>query len=292
MLRKKVKAMKECWLGPSARQIPRIPEKPVREEFVEMPKYGEIKAGHRYLAAGYDYEDADVYAFDLVKNHMFLVTGSRGSGKSVLMKNLILNCLDRGEECIVIEQNGTVYSRICDEQSLRRAETAQDIDAVMRYLHVDVMRSRIALKKEILKSYAPEEEMFERACVNRRVNLFIADLNKLVEVLYDETSAAYGSRAALNLIAEKGALYNVFMFAEVRDADQQNLELRPVVNEIKAQCIGVRLGGRFSDNLKLLKFENIGYRDKNVVLKPGVGIVSSEGSNSKIEKFVVPMYRG
>ena len=100
LTREKVRIMKDSWIGPTARQIPRIPENPVREEFIKMPGYAEILSNHRFLPVGYNYEDADVYAFDLAKNYMFLVTGAKGTGKSVFMKNLILTCLDREGECI------------------------------------------------------------------------------------------------------------------------------------------------------------------------------------------------
>ena len=291
IIRDKVRAMKEKWLGPSARKIPSIPEKPVREEFVKMPRYEEIRSGNRYLAVGYNYEDADVYAFDLAKNYMFLVTGSRATGKSVFMKNLILNCLDRGEECVVVEKGGNVYSRICDENSLRRAGTAEEIAELMRYIY-DVMHKRIPLKKEIIKSYLPEEEMFEKSCVNRRLNLFIADLNKFLRELYDDQSPAYDMRISFEVIAEMGALYNIFLFAEVRDADQAELKMLPVMTDVREQCLGVRFGGKFDDRLDLVRFANIGYREKAIGLNPGYGVIASESSNTKIEKFVVPMYRG
>ena len=291
LIREKVRIMKDSWIGPTARQIPRIPENPVREEFIKMPGYAEILSNHRFLPVGYNYEDADVYAFDLAKNYMFLVTGARGTGKSVFMKNIILTCLDREEECLVVERGGTVFSRICEENSLRRAGTAEEIAELMRYVY-NVMHSRIAHKNEILKSYIPDEEMFEKSCENRRMNIFIADLNKFLGELYDSQSPAYNTKATFEVIAEKGALYNIFLFAEVRDADQTDLKNMQVMTEVREQCLGMRFGGKFDDRLDLVSFANIGFRERAIGLDPGYGVVASESSNSKIEKFVVPMYRG
>ncbi len=292
MIREKVRVMREVWMGPTARQIPSIPEKPVREEFVMMPKYREIRENGRYLAVGYNYEDADVFAFDLLKNYLFLVTGSKGSGKSVFMKNLMLNCLDRDEECVVIENSGTTYARISAENSLRYAKTGEEIKELLLYVH-RTMLSRVPLKKEGLGLCLSEEEMFERAMVNRRLNIFVSDLNKLIRELYDVSSPAYENRITFEVIAEMGAFYNIFLFAEVRDADQTELVSRPIMDEFREQCLGVRFGGKFSDSrLRLLDFENVGYRDKSAAMKPGFGIVASSSSNSKQERFVVPMYRG
>jgi hypothetical protein len=154
------------------------------------------------------------------------------------------------------------------------------------------MHSRIAHKKEILKSYLPEEEMFEKSCENRRMNIFIADLNKFLGELYDSQSPAYNTKATFEVIAEKGALYNIFLFAEVRDADQTDLKNMQVMTEVREQCLGMRFGGKFDDRLDLVSFANIGFRERSIGLDPGYGVVASESSNSKIEKFVVPMYRG
>ena len=54
----------------------------------------------------------------------------------------------------------------------------------------------------------------------------------------------------------------------------------------------MRFGGKFDDRLDLVSFANIGFRERAIGLDPGYGVVASESSNSKIEKFVVPMYRG
>jgi hypothetical protein len=66
----------------------------------------------------------------------------------------------------------------------------------------------------------------------------------------------------------------------------------PVMTDVREQCLGVRFGGKFDDRLDLVRFANIGYREKAIGLNPGYGVIASESSNTKIEKFVVPMYRG
>lgn len=293
LIQKKLSEMNAAWNGPCARQIPKIPEKPVRKEFVRMENYTALLDDKRYIAAGYNADDADVYALDLLEQYITVVMGARASGKSVFMKNIILTCLDRDEDCMIFETGGgRDYSGIAEDYHISRATDSEAVKRMLSDIY-QIMRARIPLKKEGLAERLSEEEMFEKVSGTRRLNVFIADFGSFIKEIYDNTSPAYDSKNAFELIAEVGRFYNIFLYIEVKDADQNSLKAEPIVREIIENSRGLRFGGRLNDSKQVFySFDNVKIMNQGAKMPPGNAVVACDDSSAPIEKIVVPLYRG
>ena len=102
-----------------------------------------------------------------------------------------------------------------------------------------------------------------------------------------EASPAANGKPVVELIATKGRFYNVYLYAEIKDADQMTLMSNPVVREMCDVCAGVRFGGRLNDSKqKMFEFANVSFRDVGKSLKPGIGIIPSEGSKKSLFRCI------
>ncbi|MBQ7680733.1 MAG: hypothetical protein IJT31_00795, partial [Oscillibacter sp.] len=177
-----VRVMRAAWHGTVARPIPRIPSKPVREDFAALPDYRAALDDETRLPVAYNYEDASVYSLDLVHNFTYLVTGSRGSGKSVFMRNLMLACSERGEDVHIIEVRSSQYQWLAQEHGWKRYADAESIADFFTWLREEcILRNpgKVACRNR----NASPEELFEAAQVNPRINLFITTPLALSEEL-------------------------------------------------------------------------------------------------------------
>ena len=138
------------------------------------------------------------------------------------MQNLMLTCLDRGDEVHIAEIGASDYEKMASEHSIQRASDGQGIYNLMKYL-LETMQERVAVKKKCLNDKCSEEETFEAASAFRRIDLFIADAGSFLREAYNKESMAFQSINVLEAICDKGRFYNIFLFAEVRDADQNEL---------------------------------------------------------------------
>jgi S-DNA-T family DNA segregation ATPase FtsK/SpoIIIE len=286
----KVKELNEHYAGASARPIPCIPEKPVREDMTALEEYQTLLKDPVLLPAGYDAEYANLYSINLFRNFVFLVTGTKRSGKTVFMQNLMLTCLDRGDEVHIAEIGASDYEKMASEHSIQRASDGQGIYNLMKYL-LETMQERVAVKKKCLNDKCSEEETFEAAYAFRRIDLFIADAGSFLREAYNKESMAFQSINVLEAICDKGRFYNIFLFAEVRDADQNELAGYQAFRSMKEYRSGIRFGGRMSDQ-SVFAFDNVKYQDQDKTTKPGIGIIPSDDKQARLEKLIIPMYRG
>ena len=181
-IKEAVKVMKEAWKGPRARSIPRIPEKPNHADFSATADYRTALDNPALLPVGYNFEDAGVYSLNLAKNFAYLVSGTRGSGKSVFMRNVMLSCDERGEEIHIIEFQSSQFKQIAEERGWKRYTDEYSLAELLRWLY-DELRERNSIKAECRARNASEEELFAAAGRNRRINLFITTPLALAESL-------------------------------------------------------------------------------------------------------------
>ena len=169
-----VERMNAAWTGPRARMIPRIPEKPTRKEFTELEDYRAALADRSLLPIGYNFADASVYTLDLRKFYTYLVLGTRQSGKTVFMQNVMRTCAERGEEVHIIELHSHTYEQTAHENGWKRYGDADSLTDFFIWLHGECEK-RNQIRKECREQGVPQEQYFDRAQANTRLNIFIAD---------------------------------------------------------------------------------------------------------------------
>lgn len=287
MLKKAVTVMNTAYTGPGARTIPCIPENPTRDDFVSLPEYNQLLKRPECMPTGYDFEFADVHSLDLVENYIFLITGTKKSGKSVFMENLMLTALDRGDEVTVLEVGDNRFERIAQERSILRCNNAQEVYDFLARIHGELVR-RAKIKKACMDRKATPKEMFDAAQENQRIDIFIGSMTALIQELHNPESPAFNAQGLFETLCERGAGYNIFLFVEITDQEQTELMGYTCFDSMRSYRSGIRFGGRFGEQ-KLLPFENVGYQDQDRSMKYGVGVLPSENRESRQIKIVVPM---
>lgn len=286
MIREAVARMNNAWTGQPARAVPSIPEKPVRSDFTALPDYKDALADPGLMPLGYDFENADVWSFNLVANYVFLITGTRQSGKSVCMENLMETALESGDEVLVLEPGGTRFSAFAQEHGVRYCTGNKDIMECMAHIHGELV-SRAKIKKECLDRRVSGEEMFKAALVSKRISLFIGNLSGLIKELYNVQSELAEARSLFETLCERGNGYNVFLYAEVSDKDQADLMGYNCFESMRNYRSGIRFGGRLGEQ-KVFAFENVGYQEQDRTQKAGLGFIPSENRDARLEKVIVP----
>ena len=287
LLKEAVARMNAAWEGPSARSIPSIPEKPVRKDFSSLPEYESKLQDLSCMPLGYDFEFAEIWSFDLVQNYIFLITGTKQSGKSVCMENLMQTGLDRGDEILILEPGDQRFERFAQEHAIARYTDSQGIFDCFAYVQRELI-ARAGIKKACLEQRASEEAMFQAALENRRIDIFMGNLSVLIKELYDVNSPARNALSLFETLCERGKGYNVFLYAEVTDREQTELLGYNGFESMRNYRSGIRFGGRLNEQ-KIFVFENIHYQEQDRATKAGIGIIPSDNRDARVERVVVPM---
>lgn len=287
MIKEDVARMNAAWKGPRARTVPRIPEKATRADFTALEEYQAALQNPHILPVGYDAECAEVYSFDLVKNYTFLITGTKSSGKTNLMENLMLTCAERGDKVLIVELEGSRFARTAEAHDLERCTDGGSLLAMFTDLQQEMVR-RAPIKKRHLDAKSPEDVLFDAALENQRIDLFISDMQLLITELHDPDSLAFNALAFFDTLCERGKGYNIFVYAEMADRDQDELMGYACVDSMRNYQSGIRFGGKFGDQ-KLLPFENVRYQDQDRSMKAGIGVLPSDDSEASLVRVVIPL---
>ncbi len=287
LLKAAVAEMNAAYSGPRARAIPSIPANPHRTDFTALPEYQQAIADPARMPVGYDYEYADPFSFDLTANYVYLITGTKQSGKSVLMENLMLNAMDKGDEVVILEVGDSRFAQIAQEHQLLRCTDGQSVYDFLARIHGELLQ-RAVIKKACMDARQSDLEMFTAALENRRINIFIGNLLALIEELYSSESPAFNAQGLFETLCERGKGYNIFLYAEVSDRDEAELMGYTCFESMRGYRSGIRFGGRFSEQ-KLFSFENVNYLEQDRSMKAGIGMIPSENRDDRQVKVVVPM---
>lgn len=287
LIKASVARMNEAWHGKRARTVPYIPEKPVRAEFTSLVEYQEALKNPRLIPIGYDFKFADIYSFDLVKSYVYLITGTKNSGKSNLMENLMLTCIDRGEDVKIIELGENRFAHIAQKQGLNRYTDGEGVLSVFTDIQREMVR-RAPIKKKHIEERSSDEVLFDAAMENRRINLFIGNMQMLVHELHDANSPAFNAQALFDTLCERGKGYNIFVYGEMNDRDQDELMGYACIDSIRNELSGIRFGGKFNDQ-KIFSFENVRYQEQERSMKTGIGVIPCDDNEARLIRVVVPL---
>lgn len=137
-----------------------------------------------------------------------------------------------------------------------------------------------------------DEEFFAEMAEYDRYCIFIPNMPGFVKELNNAESPAKDARAVYEtLTGDKGFHYNFYFFAEVSDNDLSEIMGYTVMMNFRENGTGIRFGGKYLAQ-KLFTFANVPYKNQNVILPPGVGVIPTELENEPIQQIVVPNYKG
>ena len=289
LIKAAVEKMNGAWTGAAAKPVPRIPDKPTRKDFTALPEYAEALAKPELMPVGYDFEYASVYSLDLSRNFIYLITGTKRSGKSICMENLIQTAVERGDKVLIADIASERYAEIAQTFNLTRYTDGQGLFELLTTLHGEIDNSaRSALKRDCIARKLSEEELFLETQKNPRIDIFIGDMGSFIRELHDKNSPAINGRTLFEIFCEKGRGYNIFVYGEVNDKDQPTLMGHTCFDTMRSYRSGIRFGGRFGEQ-KIFSFENIPYQNQERSMKPGLGVIPTDNRDSRLVQVVIPM---
>ncbi len=285
ILQQEVRRMNDAWQKPAAQQVPAAPAVLHREEFVQLPAYQEALRDPAAMPVGLDAETGDLYSFNLRKHFIHLVSGTAKSGKTTMMVNLIRNAVDKGDEVLIVETGGEAFAQIAAEKGLTRATDSKGVADIFLRLS-DAMARRAVIKKNCYDQHKSQDETFDAALANRRIDLFLGNLADFLKTVQDPSFPDRGAPGFLDRICERGQGYNLFLYAELEDADKNALFQSYTFTRMKENHGGIRFGGRFHESF--LPCANVNYKDEEKPMQPGIGVISSKDWKDRLVKVMIP----
>lgn len=277
--------------GKPAKRIPFIPEKPVWEDYIRQEDYAALLADPARVPNGYDAETAAYSSINLIGLHTYLISGTRKSGKSTYMKDLICAFADKDSDVCILEMVGTEFQGIARERDCRYIQDGKGIYDFGRDILMPEIKRRAEQKKICLGERMEDEEFYRTMLQFRRLCVFIPNLPAFVAELYNRESPAFNAAGIFEAMAgEKGAYYNIVFITELSDNDASELMGYPLVQNFKAGGRGIRFGGKFLSQ-KVFEYKNIPFKQQDSPLRPGLGTLPSEIETTRIEQVVVPNNR-
>ena len=249
-----VQRMKAVWKKPQARKIPTLPKDLSRKAFVALPEYQDALRNHDLMPVGYDFSDASVYSLDLRKNFSWIISGTRQSGKSVFMRNIMFACSERDPQSVhIIEIGSQQFKGLAEANGWNRYDDIYSLAEFFDWIWLEIIKNRNPLKGNCRARNASRDELFDESQVNSRINLFIAtplalaeELSKIDEIapVTVESPAEKADKAENGASAESVSIEN----AETKQAEDgasaesvsiENAETKQAENGASVESVSI-----------------------------------------------------
>ncbi len=277
--------------GKGAKKIPVIPEKPLWEKYILENDYKELLASPELLPNGYDAETAAYSALNLTNLLSYVITGTKKSGKSTYMKNLLMASRDKQCRNYILEFGTTDFEKFAEKMSAVYINTGEALYQFVAEVLLEEVKVRAVKKKQCLDKHLADDAFFVEMNAFTKINIFIPNATGFVNELYNRDSKAFLAKDVVEMLtSDKGYHYNFYFFIEVHDEEISELLGYKSFHNFKDHGAGIRFGGRYLSQ-KLLDFENVSYKVKDSVMKAGIGTVSSDDREARLEQIVIPMNR-
>lgn len=133
---------------------------------------------------------------------------------------------------------------------------------------------------------AEEIEIFERMCEETPIYFFIPDLEAFVNLIYN---AELEMKGFLENILEKGSLLNIYFVGVISLENISMVDYQKVFEIFMGYKTGIHFGGNTAEN-RIYNFDAIPYKEQSVLLKSGIGMISSR-LNGEVTQIIVPLAR-
>lgn len=280
--------LRKSWSGAVATPVPYIPKNPVRNDLTVLPAYRQALHNLRLLPIGYDNDSAEVYSLDLLSSHVFVIEGTRSSGKSNLMEHILRVCNERSERVYCIEIGGNQFSEEAEKSADGIFTDLAGLAELCRGIHEEIQGDRLQIR---LKFSDPQtEEAFEASQQNTRINIFVKNLSELIHILTEdaEISDAADSSVMLDLLfGQRGRGYNIFIFLEAEDGMESEVVGSSLFQSAISYKNGIRFGGKLDS--AYLSYDNVDYQFKQQVTRKGMGTIASSDPTEPVRRVLIPL---
>ena len=279
--------MNQAWKGKSARRIPAIPEKPVWKEYCKLDEVtGMISEGYM-MPIGYDQKNATIYGIDLRRTYCYLVSGKARTGKTNVLRIMILAAQMIGGQIAVIDFDGDLKA-FADLAGAKYISTNQELFDYWSSIS-DTFKSRNVKKRSYVADGYSDEEIYERMQEFEKIFIFIGSLPDFVTHVHNPGEGIGVMAPFVTTLLEKGAMHNVYWFAGFNQDEVSKAVGFDVYNSFIKYKRGIHLGGNVAAQ-RLLPFDYVPYTEQTKVFKPGVGMLPVDEENDTA-KVVIPLYK-
>lgn len=289
LIQKECLRLNDCFHGKSARQIPKIPEKPVWSEFSKLVEVQNLADDDRSLPIGYDMETADIYSVDLSRNYCYLISGKGRTGRTNLVKVMMNSARLKGGSLVVLELGDQSLQRTAKETG---AEYINTYESFMEFMSgfVPEFQERNRLKKECLRQGLEETDIYARLHQEKTYFIFIADLAAFAMTLHGPQGTKDNVCGGMANLFEKGFLHNIYFFACLNQDQRMDVMGKDVYEKFIRHKTGIHLGGNVMAQ-RIFEFNGMPFTEQSVVEKPGIGAVPPT-DNEPYHKIVIPLVKG
>ena len=288
-IQKACERLNQCWNGKWARQIPRIPEKPMWQDFAALDEVQAASKEGSLLPVGYDMETAQIYSIDLARNYCYLISGKGRTGKTNFLKVLMCSAKMKESKLIVVELSGQELLKLSKDVG---AEHIGSYEEYKKFLQgfVPIFQERNRLKKQCLGSGMEEQEIYGRMQQETPYFIFIADLTAFALALHSVQGVQDNLCGAMANLFEKGFLHNIYFFACMNQDQRMDVMGKDVYEKFVRSKAGIHLGGNVSAQ-RLFEFNGMPFSEQAAVEKPGVGAIPPT-DNEPYHKIMIPLVKG
>lgn len=275
--------------GKPAKPIPKIPEKPMWQDFAALEEVQAHLAENRYLPLGYDLATADIYSVDLFRNYCYLISGKAKSGKTNTLKVLLHSAKAKDGNLVVVEFGGMELQKAASEVQAEYIDSYEKYMAFMKKF-VPVFQARNRIKKECIAQEMEEEEIYQRMQQEKPWFIYIADLAAYTMQMHGEQGMKDNASGAMTNLFEKGYLHNIFFFACMQEDKRMDVLGRSVYEKFVMGKQGIHMGGSVASQ-KFFDFTGMPYSEQTIAEKKGIGLVPPTESEP-YHRVVVPLAKG
>ena len=280
--------MCKAWNGKYARRIPVIPEKPTMGEFEKNVDVIEENSGKDIIPFAYMQKDASVFGINLMKTYCYLVAGKRGTGKTVLMKDIILETCHKNGDMVIIEKGQSDFANIAKENNIRYLTSDSEIFEYFKELTPIFAKSN-KLKHQYMENELQREELYSKMQDNTPIFIFIPNLSEFIKAIYKPEAGVGKMSGFMENIIEKGELHNIYFIASLDMEESAAVSVYKTYKLFTGYKNGVHLGGNTASQ-RIFDFRNIPYTEAGKPLKKGFGWAVTGEDMDEASKIVIPMY--
>lgn len=287
IIRKYCQELSRAWTGKSARKIPVIPANPTWKLFADLEEVKHMATEGIRLPIGYDKATASVYGINLSLTYAYIVSGKARTGKTNMLRILMLSAAMMGGQVTVIDFGGKLEipaSEISAEY-IRNPKELFDFFGALLPDFVD----RNTFKKECLARGLSDREIFIEMQKYTKRFLIIEDLPEFIKTIEDPGGETGDMSGFVDNLLDKGMLHNVYWFASLNQDNMADVSEKKSFKLYKRDKSGIHFGGNVAGQ-SILDYSYVSFTNEKKKYPAGIGMLSANDEDP-VKTVIIPFYR-
>ena len=275
-IRAQVNSIKGGWRGMSASPIPQVPEDVSVGAIWSLPAVQSRVSNGRYLPIGFDLSEAEPLYIDLGTTFCYSISGAERTGKTTLLKALMLLSKMQGASCCIFDGQDQELKQYALAHEVRYLTTSDELFAYMSDTIVPEFTRRNKGKEVFQQNDRQDLDKYIKS--EQKICVFINSMEAFCESVYGSEKSMSGF---VEQMLTKGDDHMIYFFACVANSDLTGpWNARPLMRKFTGRKAGVHLGGAV-DNQRIFDFE-IPALERAKKMPPGKGYAIENGVTKRV----------